>query len=54
MKYMFSLALYGIWSNEIIEVSKKYYSSYEEAKKEAIKRRKLTGLKWIVKPVKLL
>ena len=53
MKIMYKLVLYGPISDAIVSESKKYYSNYYEAMATAEKRTKLTGLIWIVKPVRL-
>jgi hypothetical protein len=53
MKIMYKLALYGPISDAIVSESKKYYSNYYEAMAAAEKRTKLTGLIWVVKPVRL-
>lgn len=53
MKIMYKLVLYGPISDAIISESKKYYSNYYEAMAAAEKRTKLTGLIWVVKPVRL-
>ena len=53
MKIMYKLILFGVYSDSIIAVSKKYYSSYQEAQKAAERRYKMTGLVWTIKPVKL-
>lgn len=53
MKIMYKLAQYGPYSNMIIYEGKKYYSNYYEAMATAEKWTKLTGLIWVVKPVRL-
>lgn len=53
MKIMYKLVLYGPISDAIVSESKKYYSNYYEVMAVAEKRTKLTGLIWIVKPVRL-
>ena len=53
MKIMYKLVQYEPYSNTIICESKKYYSNYYEAMAAAEKRTKLTGLIWVVKPVRL-
>ena len=53
MKIMYKLVQYEPYSNMIIYEGKKYYSNYYEAMVAAEKRTKLTGLIWVVKPVRL-
>lgn len=53
MKIMYKLVLYSPISDAIVSESKKYYSNYYEAMAAAERRTKITGLIWVVKPVRL-